>query len=68
MRTILAPSVGDIVYTLPNLNNGLNHKVRLCFFNNGNITVRVVPLPALNHESGLYLDSATLSGLKITAQ
>jgi hypothetical protein len=91
---------GDIVYTLPNLNSGLNHKVRLYFFNNGlfeysgevkvaacingvcklgsldlwaeasgmrygfwkefsnitaqngSITIRVVPLPAFNHESG----------------
>jgi hypothetical protein len=107
---------GDIVYTLPNLNSALNHKVRLCFFNNGlfefagevkfavyingvckitsldlwtesggmrygfwkefsnivpqsgSITVRVVPLPAFNHESGLYLYSATLSGIKLTAQ
>ena len=34
----------------------------------GSIAVRVVPLPAFNHESGLYLYSATLSGIKITAQ
>lgn len=107
---------GDIIYTLPNLNSALNHKVRLYFFNNGlfefagevkfavyingvckissldlwaesggmrygfwkeftnivpvngNITIRVVPLPAFNHELGLYLYSATLSGIKVTAQ
>jgi hypothetical protein len=111
-----ATSPGDIVYTLPGVSTGINHEVRLYFFNDGSaqyvgdvkfdiyinnvlkysnldlfvesggnnnafwksftnitassgaITVRIVPKLTYNHGWGAYAYTATLSGIKITAQ